>query len=142
MGLPASKLLGEGGLDLHYFLLGEDAFALMALMVKPYSRRQLTREEKIANYRISRGRRVVENAFGILVSWFRVLLVTMGQRPRIVRDIVFMCVVLHNMLRTHQGRADSAPTLANDVAALQSKQVVYVPNENYKNPLIINTNDY
>ena len=43
------------GPDLHYFLLGDDAFALMPWMVKPYSRHQLTREERIANYKISRG---------------------------------------------------------------------------------------
>ena len=38
------------------------------------------------------------------------------------------------MLRTHQGRADRASIPANDVAALQNKQVVYLPNENYRNP--------
>ena len=103
-------------------------------MVKPYSKRQLTREERIANFR-NRDRRVVENAFGILVSRFRVLLGTMEQKPRIAIGIISTCVVLHNMLRTHQGRADRAPTPANDVAALQNKQVVYVPNDNYRNPL-------
>ena len=48
-------------------------------------------------------------------------------------NIVLTCVVLHNMLRTHQGRADKEPIPANDVAALQNEQVVYVPNENYRN---------
>ena len=90
----------EGGPYLHCFLLDDDAFALMPWIMKPYSRRQLTREERIANYRIFRGRRVIENAFGVLLSHFRVLLGTMEQGPRVVRDIVFMCVVLHNMLRT------------------------------------------
>ena len=52
----------------------------------------------------------------------------------VVRDIVFTCVVLHNMMRTHQGRADRAPTPANDGVDLQNEQVVYVPNENYRNP--------
>ena len=74
----------------------------------PYSRRQLSREERITNYRISRGRRVAENVFGILMSRFRVLLDTMKQRPRVVRGIVFTCVVLQNMLRIHPGRADRA----------------------------------
>ena len=96
LGLPPSELLGQGGPDLHYFLLGDNAFSLMPWTVKPYSRRQLTREERIANYRISRGGRVVENAFGILVSRFRVLQGTMEQKPMVVRDIVFTCVMWHN----------------------------------------------
>ena len=104
LGLSPSEPLGPGELNLHYFLLGDnDAFALMPWLVKPYSRRQVTREERIANYRISRGRRVVENSFGILVNRFRVLLTTMEQRPKVVRDIVLTCVVLQSMLRNHQG---------------------------------------
>ena len=47
---------------------------------------------------------MVENSFGILVMRFRVLLTTMVQRPKVVRDIVLTCVVLHNMLRSHQGQ--------------------------------------
>ena len=38
LGLPAIEPLGEGRPDLHYFLLGENAFALMPWMVIPYSR--------------------------------------------------------------------------------------------------------
>ena len=75
---------------------------------------------------------MVENAFGILVSRFRVLL---GKRAKVVRDIVFMCVVLHNMLKTPQGGANRAPTPANDVSAQQNEQAVYVINENCRNPL-------
>ena len=132
LGLPPPEPL-EGGPELHYFLLGEDAFALMCWMVKPYSQRQLVREERIANYRIFRGRRVVENAFRILVS-FRVLLGTKEQRPRVATDIVFTCVMLHNMMGTHQGGADRALTPENDVVAQQNEQEVYVPNGNYRNP--------
>ena len=46
LGLPPPEPLGPGGPDLHYFLMGDDAFALMAWLVKPYSRRQLTRERE------------------------------------------------------------------------------------------------
>ena len=73
--------------------------------MKPYGRRMLTREERIANYRISRGRRVVENTFGILVSRFRVMRTTIELLPPTVREVVFTCVVLHNILRSqYQGQ--------------------------------------
>ena len=95
LGLPLPEPLGPGGPNLHYFLLADDTFALMPWLVNPYSRRQQTREERIASYRISRGRRVVENAVGILMGRFRVLLTTMEQRPEVVRDIVLTYIVLH-----------------------------------------------
>ena len=117
---------------MHYFLLGDNVFALMPWLVKPYRGRQFRREKRRANYRISRGRRVMENVFGILESRFRVLLGTMEQRLKVVRDIVLTYVVLQNMLRAHQGGADMASTPAGDYESLQNKQVVYVPDDNYR----------
>ena len=38
-----------------------------------------------------------------------------------------------HMLRTYQGRASST-TKANNVAALQNEQMVFVPDDNYRDP--------
>ena len=97
--LPPPSPLPNDVQDLPYFMLGDDAFGLRPYLMKPYSGRHLTREEMIANYRISRARRVVENAFGIMAQRWRVLLSTMQQMPVNAQIIVEACVCLHNFIR-------------------------------------------
>ena len=105
LGFPDPAPITHGCRDVPYFILADDTFAQKTWLMKPYGRRMLTREERTANYRISRGRRVVEHAFGILVSRFRVMLTTIELPPETVREVVFTCVVLHNILRSqYQGR--------------------------------------
>ena len=99
IGFPDPAPITQGGRDIPYFILADDVFALKTWLMKPYGRRMLTREEKIANCRISRSRRVVENAFVILVSRFRVMLTTIELPSGTVREVIFTCVVLHNILR-------------------------------------------
>ena len=101
-GWPAAEPLpnDDGGEDVPFFIVGDDAFALRTYLMKPYGSRNLTKDKRIFNYRLSRARRVVENAFGILANRFRVLLSTMGQEPDTVRLIVTTCCILHNLMRT------------------------------------------
>ena len=77
---------------------------------------------------------MVENSFGILVKRFRVLLTTMEQRPKVVRDIVLTCMALHDMLRSHQVGADRPPTPADDIQAPQVDQGEQGHNRNFRNP--------
>lgn len=102
--LPKPDPIPNDTEDVPYFFIGDDAFGLRTYMQKPYSQRGLVREERIFNYRLSRARRVVENAFGILANRFQVLMTTMQHHPTTIRIIVTTCMVLHNLMRTRYPR--------------------------------------
>ena len=68
--------------------------------MKPYSQRNLTRENRIFNYRLSLARRIVESAFGILANHFRAISSSIALDPDEVELIVMACCSLHNFLRS------------------------------------------
>ena len=68
-------------------------------MMKPFSYRAMTNEERMFNNRFSRARHVVENSFGILANRWRCMLVTMQQEPHRAKIIVMAAMCLHNLMR-------------------------------------------
>ena len=78
--------------------LGDDAFALRDWIMKPYATRNMTKPERLFNYRLSRARKTVEYSFGILAHRFRCLLTTMLQKPENVETTVLACCCLHSLL--------------------------------------------
>ena len=72
IGIPDSESPGIGGPKVNFFILGDDAFPLKLWLMRPYSSGTTDLKEMVYNYRIRRGRTVVENAFGMLTSRFRI----------------------------------------------------------------------
>jgi hypothetical protein len=78
---------------------GNDAFPLRNDIMKLYSmKRPLTINKRIFNYRLSRARRVSENAFGIMVSRFRVYENLIPLQLHNVDQLIKATCVLHNWL--------------------------------------------
>lgn len=87
---------------LPYVVLTDDAFPLSHNVMKPYSQKNISKEERVFNYRLSRGRRVVKSTFEILATRFRVLLTSINLPPDTVKTIVLADCMLYNMLVTRR----------------------------------------
>ena len=95
---PPESIKGIPDHKIHYHIVGDDAFALSLKMMKPYPHRNLDKPKRIFNYRLSRARRVVENAFGILANRFCVFLTTINLSPEKVQDLILAACCLHNFM--------------------------------------------
>lgn len=89
--------------NLPYYFVGDDAFALGLHLMKPFPSTNLTFVQRIFNYRLSRCRRIVENAFGILSGRFRIFMRQQDMEPAGVQTIVMSTIALHNFLRSKAG---------------------------------------
>lgn len=87
-----------GSTDVPLVILGDPAYPLLSWLMKPYLENPTTTaKERLFNYRQSRGRMVVENAFGRLKGRWRCLMKRLDTNVCNVSNIVASCVVLHNI---------------------------------------------
>ncbi|XP_034035038.1 protein ALP1-like [Thalassophryne amazonica] len=106
--LPGADHLGS----LPHVFVGDEAFPLRRNLLRPYPGRHLSQPKSIFNYRLSRARRVVENAFGIFAAQWRIDHRVIGVCPENVDAIVKATVALHNFQRWNN--TTEAPVPADD----------------------------
>ncbi|KAJ8035827.1 Protein ALP1-like [Holothuria leucospilota] len=100
LGLPEPAPLHQNDvIAMPYVFVGDDAFAMSENLLKPYGGDRLESDQRIYNYRLSRARRVTENAFGILTARFGVFQKAMQLSPEKATLITMTCCYLHNFLR-------------------------------------------
>ena len=86
--------------DIPYVCVGDDAFPLTTYMMKPYPQKDLSLDKRVFNYRLSRARRISENAFGILAARWRIFRKPFPLQPEKVKIITFSVLILHNWLKS------------------------------------------
>jgi hypothetical protein len=90
--IPAAQHPG----DMPFTVIGDAAFPLKTYLMRPYPGRDISLERRIFNYRLSRARNVVENAFGILTSRWQIFKQSLSVHPNKVDAIVLATCILHN----------------------------------------------
>ena len=110
--LPPPRALPGTDIVLPHFLVGDEAFPLKRNLLRPFPRTSLTGLEadtrRVFNYRLSRARRCIENAFGILAQRWRIYRGAVGCAPERVTVLVKATCVLHNLLRQREIEAGGA----------------------------------
>jgi hypothetical protein len=109
LNIPAPTLLPGQTEPTPNVLLADDAFALSSNLMKPFPGTNLIRRDRIFNYRLSRGRRIVENTFGIMTTKFRIFHQPIAFQPLRADKVIMAAVCLHNFLRRKCGNSYFVP---------------------------------
>lgn len=111
LNLPSEMPLEGRQKQIPHVFVADDAFPLQQNIMKPYPGIQgKCTKKRIFNCRLSRARRVVENAFGIMSAVFRILQKLQLLEPESVKKTTLACVYLHNFLRGGTSKSTYTPT--------------------------------
>lgn len=82
--------------------MGDDAFPLQTNILKPYDGNHAKGSPKrVYNYRMCRGRRLVENVFGKLTKQFKIFNKPIQLNPQKVTIVTLACIHLFNYVKRH-----------------------------------------
>jgi len=112
LGIPSPEPLPGREKPVPFFIVADDAFPLKPYIMKPYPFRNVEtqncsidenaeaerRKQRIFDYRLSRARRISENAFGILAARFGIFQHAMRLSPENATAVTLACLALHNFL--------------------------------------------
>jgi hypothetical protein len=86
-----------------FISLGDEASPLKTYLMKPFARKDLSCEEGVFNYKISRARRCVECGLGILPARWRLLNKAIETNINKAERIVRWICLLHNIIIDLEG---------------------------------------
>lgn len=86
-----------------FVIVADEAFPLKTFLLRPYPGKRLPEDHRVFNYRLSRARRIVENAFGTLSQCWRVYQRRLQVSPDTADSIIKATCILANYLRGADG---------------------------------------
>jgi len=113
--LPKSASFRGSGTEMPFVILGDEVCPLKTYLMKPFARKDLSCEEHVFNCRLSRARRCVECAFGILTAKWQLLNKAIATEVNKV-EITVMCIcLLHNIFIDLEGTTHDHSVLQDSV---------------------------
>lgn len=101
LNVPPPSVVGQS--ELPFILVGNEAYLLSSYLMRPYPKSsQLDLTKKVFNYRLSRARRVIESAFGVLAARWRFFRRPINTYVLKAEKMVLATVCLHNFIITKE----------------------------------------
>eukprot|EP00794_Sanderia_malayensis_P002307 gene2307-2657_t len=119
--IPGPEIIDD--FTLPYVLVSDGIFKLEPWLMKPFPGKNLDQEKTIFNYRLSRCRRTIENAFGILAARWRIMRRPIRASVSTVENITKACVCLHNYLK----QTDNAFYVPNGFIVAEDNSGTVIP---------------
>ncbi|GFO18877.1 protein antagonist of like heterochromatin protein 1 [Plakobranchus ocellatus] len=116
LNLPPPTRMEVSGIEIPYCFVADEAYPLKDNLMRPYGGRNLDNPRRIFNQRLSRARKCVECAFGILTAKWEIF-----QRPiklnvnNSIKVIMAACA-LHNFVRARDGKLKDSPTSPGEIS--------------------------
>ncbi|GFU25908.1 protein ALP1-like [Trichonephila clavipes] len=101
--IPPACSIVEGGPNIEYVFVADEAFGLSKHMMRPFAGNSLTTKQKVFNKRLSRARRFIDCSFGILANKWRIFHRPLNVEVHFSENIVKACVILHNFVILRHG---------------------------------------
>lgn len=112
--LPSGQNLPNSDEHLPYVLLGDEAYPLLPFLMRPFPRSNLSNEKTVFNYRLSRARRCIECAFGIMSKKFRLLDKAIETLPQTTDIVIKSICILHNVIIDKEGLPSEVENVRSD----------------------------
>lgn len=104
LNIPTPRPLDEHSqIDAPFVFIGDEGFGSHDNLLRPFGGTHLDKKKRIFNYRLTRARRYVECAFGILANKWRIFHRSLDVKKETSIWIVKACTVLHNFVREKDG---------------------------------------
>ncbi|GBL76461.1 hypothetical protein AVEN_77496-1 [Araneus ventricosus] len=131
LDIPAASPL-EGGKLFPYVILADQGFAMSENLIRSCGGKGLSDEKNIFNYRLSRARRCIECAFGIMACKWRIFYRSLNVDFELAENIVKAVCVLHNFVRRRDVHRKSEQSAFYDIENDSTSRV---------NPKVLNIRD-
>lgn len=111
--IPGPQYLPTSDIVLPMVFIGDEGYPLKTYLMRPYPQSVLNAQNELFNKRLSRARKTIECAFGILRSKWHIFRSPIETNKCHARLLIKTCCLLHNIIRDKDGDNDIAYITVN-----------------------------